>query len=229
MICNFHDFCRELRISGFSMGGGNAKGVFALIPFDWTNQNGMDTPVRWHSGDPEIDPWEWRMRALEETDDIAYAKLFFKTSGFITREWYPALYAVRRGSESFEEAYDRGTVSHMAKRIYDVIASGETALHEIKACGGFGKESKAQFDRALVELQTRMFVTMCGRKQKRNMYGVEYGWNSTVLTTVESFWEERGFSIPMLDAQESYDRIRNQILTLNPSAEEKTIRKFIVG
>lgn len=86
MIRNFDDFCRELRQCGFSMGGGSAKGIVALIDFDWQTQEALETPVRWHCGDPEIDPWEWRMRVLEECTDIAYAKVFFKTSGFITKE-----------------------------------------------------------------------------------------------------------------------------------------------
>lgn len=71
MISNFEDFCQELQRCGFSMGGGNSKGIFALIDFDWQTQDALDTPVRWHCGDPEIDPWEWRMRVLEERDDIA--------------------------------------------------------------------------------------------------------------------------------------------------------------
>ena len=94
MIQNFEDFCRELNSCGFSMGGGNAKGIFALIDYDWMNQDMLDTPVKWHCGDPEVDPWEWRMRVLEERTDIAYSKVFFKTSGFITRDWYPCFYAV---------------------------------------------------------------------------------------------------------------------------------------
>lgn len=89
MIHNFEDFCKELNRCGFSMGGGNAKGIFALIDYDWTNQELLDTPVKWHCGDPAVDPWEWRMRVLEERRDIAYSKVFFKTSGFITRDWYP--------------------------------------------------------------------------------------------------------------------------------------------
>lgn len=89
MIRNFEDFCQELNSCGFSIGGGNAKEIFALIDFDWQTQDALDTPVRWHCDAPEVDPWEWRMRVLEERDDIAYAKVFFKTSGFITKEWYP--------------------------------------------------------------------------------------------------------------------------------------------
>ena len=57
MIRNFEDFCRELNLRGFSMGGGNAKGIFALIDYDWTNQDMLDTPVKWHCGNPEVDPW----------------------------------------------------------------------------------------------------------------------------------------------------------------------------
>ena len=229
MIRNFSDFCNELNNCGFSMGGGNAKGIFALIPYGWEEQEFIDSSVKWHTGDPETDPWEWRMRVLEERDDIAYSKLFFRTSGYVTRDWYPYFFAVRRNGESFEEAYESGTVSFIAKRIYDIVSSGETALHDIKRIGGFRKEDNSQFDRALVELQTCMFITMCGRAQKRNKYGAGYGWNSTVFTTVEGFWGERGFEIPEYDPAESYEKIKAQILKLNPQAEQKKIDKFIRG
>lgn len=229
MIRNYADFRDELLQCGFSMGGGNAKGIFALIPYDWTEQEMIDTPVKWHCGDPEVDPWEWRMRVLEEQDDVAYAKVFFKTSGFITREWYPLFYAVRRQGETFEEAYEKGQASHMAKRIYTLVAGGEIALHEMKRRGSFGKADKEAFDRAMIELQMGMFITMTGRKQKRNQFGLEYGWNSTVFCTVEDFWQQRGLELPDLPAEECYERIREQVLRLNPAAEEKVIRKFIMG
>ncbi len=38
MICNFEDFCAELSECGFSMGGGNAKGIYSVILYDWTEQ-----------------------------------------------------------------------------------------------------------------------------------------------------------------------------------------------
>ena len=50
-----------------------------------------------------------------------------------------------------------------------------------------------------------------------------------MFTTVENFWAERDFEIPELDAEEGYEKIRQQILLLNPMAEEMTIRKFILG
>ena len=75
----------------------------------------------------------------------------------------------------------------------------------------------------------RMFITMCGTAQKVNRYGIAYGWNSTVFTTVEDFWEKRGISLPTLDPAESQEKIRAQIMKLNPDAKQKKIEKFIKG
>ena len=95
MVQCYDEFCEELLRAGFSLGGGSDKGIYAVVPFDWTEQP-CNTPVRWHTGEPDTDPWEWRMRVLEERSDIAYSKVFFRTSGFITEEWYPYFLAVRQ-------------------------------------------------------------------------------------------------------------------------------------
>lgn len=55
------------------------------------------------------------MRVLEERDDIAYGKVFFGTSGYITREWYPLFLAVRRRGMVFDEWYDEGKASQLEK------------------------------------------------------------------------------------------------------------------
>lgn len=97
-IQNYNDFVTALLSNGFSVGGGNSEGIYALISWSWDENPPYDTPVRWHTGDPETDPWEWRIRVLDERNDIAYAKLFFNKSGYITKEWYPYFLAVRRGN-----------------------------------------------------------------------------------------------------------------------------------
>lgn len=66
-----------------------------------------------------------------------------------------------------------------------------------------------------------LFITMTGRQQKKNKHGIEYGWNGTVFTTAENFWAVRGFEIPELDAKESYEKIHQQILHLNPAAGKR--------
>ena len=230
-IQNYADFVEALLQAGFSLGGGNSDGIFALIPWGWEEAPPYDTPVRWHTGDVETDPWEWRMRVLDERRDIAYGKVFFKKSGFITKEWAPYFLAARRGKTDFPEAYESGTLSHAAKRIYGVVLDyGTLPLHAIKQLAGFGSEEKSRFDGALTELQMRMFLTMCGRQQKLSQKGEEYGWYSTVFCTTEQFWGEDLFAqAAKISKNDAVEAITKQVLLLNPEAEAKKIQKFILG
>ena len=231
-IHNFDDFVNALLDAGFSVGSmGNSDGIFSLIPWGWNETPPYETPVTWHTEDPETDPWEWRMRVLDERGDIAYGKFFFKKSGYITKAWYPAFLAARRRGMTFEEAYAEGKITHFAKRIYHIVAlHGNLPLHGIKQLGGFSKEDKSGFDRALTELQMHLFLTMCGRQQKLSQKGVEYGWSSTVFCTTERFFGEEVFAeAAAMTPEAAGEKIRKQVLTLNPEAQEKKIKKFIFG
>ena len=227
MVNSFEEFCNEIHRCGFSMGGGNAKGIYAVVPYDWkTTISGC--PVVWHTGDPETDPWEWRMRVLEEQKDIAYGKVFFNASGYIAKEWYPYFLAVRRQGMTLNDWYEIGKISYFEKQIYDVIAENrKIALHDIKNECGITKETNNQFEKALVNLQKNLFITMCGRMPKLNKYGEPYGWNSTVFCTAEEFWGED--LSEKNSYEEAYQAIHDRILELNPEAQEKNIKKFILA
>lgn len=226
MVQNYEDFCAELLKSGFSLGGGSDKGIYAVVPFDWTQQP-EGTAVRWHTGEPDTDPWEWRMRVLEERSDIAYAKVFFRGSGYITEEWYPYFLAARRKGMTFDEAWEAGLVSDLARRIYRAVEeNGRVAMHEIKQLAGLSGESSAHIEKAMTDLQMGMFLTICGRQQKLDKFGNAYGWSSTVFYTVEEFWG-KNFDIP--EPEEAAEKIRSRVLQLNPAAQERKIKKFIYG
>lgn len=210
------------------MGGGKSKGIYAIVPYDWQEQEQLDVPARWHTGDPETDPWEWRMRVLEERDDIAYAKVFFRVSGYITKEWYPYFLAARRGGTDLEELYERGEVSELERRVYLSVKEGcRVPLHELKKLCGISKEESSSFEKAVTDLQMKLMITVCGRARKLNKYGMEYGWSSDVFCTCEEFWG--GDITADVSAKEAAEKIREQILKLNPSADEKKIKKFIFG
>lgn len=132
-INNFDDFVNDLYKAGMSLGGENGEGIFTLCDLFGDN-------IHWHTEDMETDPWEWRMRVLNERTDIAYGKFFFKKSGYITKEWYPYFYAVRRKNSELQEEYEDGNISHYAKRIYELMCEyKELPLHLIKQYGGFAK------------------------------------------------------------------------------------------
>ena len=230
-IRSYQDFTTALLRAGFSMGGGNNEGINSVISWSWDETPPYETPVRWHTGEPETDPWEWRMRVLDEREDIAYGKVFFKKSGYITKDWAPYFLAARRGKEEFDGAYADGTLSHAAKRIYNTILEyGTLPLHAIKQLAGFGAEEKSRFDSSLTELQMRMFLTMCGRQQKLSQKGEEYGWYSTVFCTTEQFWGADVFTqAAKITKDDAIQAITKQVLLINPQAESKKISKFILG
>lgn len=230
-IQNYEDFVEVLLEAGFSMGGGNDEGIYAIVNWDWKQEAPYETPVSWHTGDRETDPWEWRMRILDERTDVAYAKCFFKKSGYITREWYPYFLACRRGGQNLEEMYREGNVSHESLRIYRCVEEQKILpLHELKRAAGFGPEDKSSFDRALVELQMLLFLTICGKEQKLSRDGKPYGWNSTAFCRTEEYWGPEVFArADGMTAKEAEEKIREQILRLNPEAPEKKIKKFIYG
>jgi len=231
MILNYNSFIETLIDAGFSMGGSNDEGIYAIIPWNWKEEPPYETPVRWYCDIPDIDPAHWIDRILNERKDIAYGKLFFKKTGYITEKWYPYFFAVRRGSMSFDEAYEDGKISHFAKRIYDIVAGHDAVpLHTIKQSGGFTKEDKSGFDRALTELQMKMFISACGKQQKLSQKGEEYGWSSNVFCLTERFFEKDMFEqAAAISIEEAKEKITEQVLKLNPAAQQKKIDKFIYG
>jgi hypothetical protein len=225
---NYNDFVRIMLASGFSIGGGNDEGIYAIVDYDWLTVP-PGSPIVWHTGDLETDPWEWRVRVLNERSDIAYAKCFFKKSGYITQEFYPFFLTLRRGCLDFDDEYTDGKISHYAKRIYEAISEyGELPLQEIKRLGGFGRDEKSKFDSALTELQMRLYLTISGTRRRMNSKGEEYGWESTMFCTTEQFWRNADVfdRAAMLDEDTAYAVIRERVLKLNPAADEKKIHKF---
>jgi len=218
----YNDFLQALLSAGFSMGGKNKEGFYTIITWDWNEAPPYETPVKWYTGDPDTDPSQWRMRILEEPGGIAYGKVFFNKAGFITRKWYPYFLAVRRGGVLFEEAYEAGTMSNVSKRIYDAVIGRERiSVDEIKRLGGFSREDKSAFDRALTDLQMKMYITICGSEEKRSM-------PSNVFCTTEQFFGDAVFvEAAKINKEQASEKIRAQVLKMTPAAQDKQIGKFI--
>ena len=231
VIVDFNSFVRELLHIGFSGAVFGAKDVatFSLFNYGWSDE--VDGEIVWHTGSADTDPWEWRMRVLEERDDIAYAKLFFKRAGYITREWYPIFLSARRRGLSFAEVYAEGSISYMAKLIYEAVAThGRLPLQDIKYYAGISKKEASRFDSTLAELQTRMYLTIAGREVRQTRKGDSLGWSSTVFCTTEEFFgEEVAREADDYDPDEAYRLIEERLYQLNPKAEPKRVRKFILG
>ena len=230
MIRNYNDFITALLKAGFSGAvGGKDEGVYGLFRYGWGAEE--ETGIHWHTGNPDTDPWEWRVRVLAERNDIAYSKIFFRKAGYITKEWYPYFLAARREGKEFEEEYYDGLISNFAKRIYDTVSEHERLpVHRIKQVAGFKREDKSRFDNALTELQMKMYLTICDVYYNISKKGEEYGFTSTVFCTTELFWGDDVFDKAAgIDKIEAIESISEKIVQANPSAPDERILKFIEG
>lgn len=223
MITNYAEFKVQLSEMGFSSGGSGDDGIMSISALYAPN-------IEWHTEHIDTDPWEWRMRVFEEREKIAYAKVFFRKSGYITKDWYPYFLSVRQPL-SFDESYDTGLISNDAKKIYDIIKSNKIApLHLLKSQFGVTKQTKSAFERALVELQMNMHITICGRMQKVSAEGKPYGWYSTVFCLSEHYFDKEIFtSAQSIKRETAIEKIKNQIYKFNPNANQKRVLKFITG
>ncbi|MCL2372964.1 MAG: hypothetical protein FWC78_06135 [Defluviitaleaceae bacterium] len=76
----------------------------------------------------------------------------------------------------------------------------------------------------------KMYITMCGCQQKFTKKGEEYGMPATVFCSTENFFGSGVFEeAARLSRDEAVEAIMQQVLMLNPNAEEKKIAKFIFG
>lgn len=222
-ITQFSDFCAGLRKAGFSVGGSNSEGIFTLC-------NYFADSVEWHTGNPETDPWEWRIRALEECGDLAYGRLFFKKGGWITREWYPYFLSARRQGQGFEELYRMGRIAAMERDVYRFVKErGRASMHEIKVSLGETKREQAQTEAAITSLQMKMLITIYGQTCKLSSEGQPYGWPAAVFCTVEHLFDGVFEESCKIIPEHAAERIQTRVLELNPCAQPKAIARFIAS
>lgn len=223
-IRGYRDYEQNLIACGFTLAGANPDGVFTLC-------EEFESNIRWHTEEPDTDPWVWRLRLIEEREDVAYSKLFFNKGGFIMREFYPKFLVIRRPYADIKAAYAKGLISDYAVRLREAVElAGAVPVHELKRTLGVSREEASRFERTLTELQMQMYITVCGSRQKVSQKGGEYGWRSMTYCTPEVFF---GADIlaeaAAIDPESAYKDIEARIYEVNPAADERKVKRFIYG
>ena len=141
-------------------------------------------PNPWHT-DQASDPWRWRMEIAQE-GNIAYGKFFHSLSGYIAADCLPAFIALRRGGLTARELYEDGLLGRESMALYELLEQeGGQPAHQLKRLAGLTGKRSGRFDAAMVQLQMRLLVSICGQTRKRNALGQEYGWQVACYECVE--------------------------------------------
>lgn len=186
-------------------------------------------PEKWFMEGVE-GPWEWREQ-ISSAGEVAYAKLFEKKAGFISREWLPDFVNYRRDGCDFDLFYDEGRATAREKAIVDALSEhGPMRVDRLKIAAGFGGEKRTEFDAALVRLQMHAYVVIQGFARKLDRYGQPYGWSAGHYALAEqAFGEELVVARYDTPPEESRQKIAARVRELFPDASGAQIDKLIRG
>ncbi|NLA88134.1 MAG: hypothetical protein GX847_12830, partial [Clostridiales bacterium] len=136
----------------------------------------LTAPSRWHTGDPETDPWLWRDRAAIEKR-LAFGNILGGKKGFISRALYPLFYSACRPDGSMEDRWHWGQVKKTVYDVYRLFEEGDVLdTGEIRRRMNVRKsEGASSVDSAVVMLQKEFYITVCGNRRKVSFDGTEYG------------------------------------------------------
>lgn len=189
--------------------------------------------LNWWTGDPETDPWSWRI-ILSKDPEIVYGKFFDRKAGFISREWFPAFASFRRDGYDFDALWDDELASYRMKKIMDVFdlderMSGRELLSpDIKETAGFGKGGEKNFEGVLTDLQMRCYLIMSDFRQRKNKKGDYYGWHIAAFETPETKWGyEHVTSQYGISPKEAFAAILKRAEEIAPGASESGLKKAL--
>ena len=187
-------------------------------------------PEYWWAGDYEADPWIWRT-IIARGGKIAYGKYFGKKAGFISKKWFPYFANIRRNGYDFDSLWDDGKASIRQKKIMDLF-DDDTRLfsYEVKQKAGFGKGGERNFEGTIADLQMETYLCMRDFQRRTNKKGMEYGWDVTIYAKPEQLFGYKHVTKAYKEPpEESYKRISRKLKRDFPDAQEKDIRKLIMG
>ena len=191
------------------------------------------TPESWWSGDPAVDPWEWR-QILSRRKDIAYGKFFNKKAGYVSKKWFPRFANYRRNGYDFDALVGDELASYRAQKIMraleldESLRGLETLSFELKAKAGFGKGGEKNFEGNLTDLEMQTFILMSDFRQKKNKKGESYGWHIAALETPETTGGYDFIAGGYQEApEESWDKIVKQVRKHFPDADAQSIQKVL--
>ena len=215
-VSSFESFVELVQMLGFM--------PFANNKIGYPNLDAL-TDNEWHTGKDD-DPWRWRVR-IERDHKALFGKFFYGKPGFISLDRVADFASVRRDGLVFDEIFYDGVLPRECKVIYEAIEDhGELAVHEIKSVCEFDKSSNTKFENAIKALQMFMLVTGSGQKRKVNRQGEEYGWPSSVFSTLETWL---GHEVDYIDYGQAKANILETMSVYMPQFDEKKAGKFVAG
>ena len=161
-----------------------------LLPFHSTPIEGFSVrelcrPEVFQINDQITNPWYWREEILAE--DVVYGQFFDGKLGFIRKDVFPLVVALKRGRRTADELVDAGLIDERAHTVDRSIPAGEGM--DVDAIRDMLPEGFKGVATAATMLQNTALWCVTDFQQRRNKRGEPYGWPLCVFGRPE----EHGF------------------------------------
>lgn len=180
-----------------------------LLPFHSTSIEGFSVrglccPEVFELNDQIVNPWYWREEILAE--DIVYGQFFDGKLGFIRKDVFPLVVALKRGQRDAAQLLEDGLIDERAYQVERAIPAGEGM--DVDAIRDMLPEGFKGVSAAATMLQNTALWCVTDFQQRRNKRGEPYGWPLCVFGRPEEY------GILNLDDVPEGEGVREALLTL---------------
>lgn len=189
----------------------------------------LTSPLQWHTGDDETDPWQWKDRAAAEKQ-AAFGNILGGRKGFISKRMYPLFFSACRPDWTVEERYKKGYIKKAVLDVYRLFDTGRQLdtgeirrlMHVTK------KEGASAVDSAIVTLQREFYITVSGNRRKTSFDGKEYGWPANTYSLVDD-WASGWLTEPLLSTDDARAAIMSHCAGLDSRLDCNKAEKLLFG
>jgi hypothetical protein len=177
----------------------------------------------------------WNLKdTLPARKAVYYGKVIAGRPGFIALEMLPSFLRLRVPAGGYRKLYQRGLLSHCAHLVMDALSRrGPAETKALKLASGYAQPNRrAQFDRAMKELQERFLVLKVEERYDPFTYvwdTVEHRWAEAIReararTPREAAWRivRRYFEV----AAFANERALAHLLGIDPALVDAAVRRL---
>jgi len=164
------------------------------------------------TGDPELDPWIWKDRAVQDKK-LAYGSFYNGKKGYIAPRFYSIFIDAFKPRKTIEERHESGKLGQYEWKFWQLLKEENRALgtHEYrKLIGVTADKGRSALDAAVVRLQMTFDIATIGNVDMLDKNGKPYN-QSVGYDKVENWVPQEWLTMnPRIEHEEALEAIYRQ-------------------
>lgn len=198
---------------------------FYATPIEGFSLRALCAPAVFDVNDKTTNPWYWREQILAE--DIVYGQFFNGKLGFVRRDVFPLVMALKRGRRDARSMHEDGLISDRAAELDRTLPKGE--VMDVDALRDMLPDDFKGLSGALTQLQHAGLWCVLDFQCRRNRRGEPYGWPLCVFGRPEEHGVVRLEDVPQgADGErEALEKLVGLVRRIAPKADPDSVLRML--